>query len=141
MRVIFDTNTVISASFWRGKPFDCLSAWCRGQCQAAISPQILSEYFEISERTAIRHPDRMRVAWVEMLAESAEFFFPLDRVRGVLPDSDDEIFLECAKASDASHIVSGDKKHLLPIKQWGGIKIVSAADFLALLPRLKHPSA
>ena len=31
MKVVFDTNIVASASFWQGKPFDCLSAWARGE--------------------------------------------------------------------------------------------------------------
>ena len=44
MKVVFDTNVVVSASFWRGKPFDCLAAWARGRCQAFVSPQLLAEY-------------------------------------------------------------------------------------------------
>ncbi len=133
MKAVFDTNIVLSASYWQGKPCDCLIAWARGRCEAAVSPQIVSEYFEVAEEFSARYPARIRAAWIESLAETAELVFPLERVRHVLSDPDDEIFLECALAADASHIVSGDKKHLLPIKEWRGIKIVSAAEFLALL--------
>ena len=130
MKVVFDTNIVLSASFWRGKPSDCLMAWARGKCEAVVSPQILSEYFETVTEAEIRYPKKLRAAWPETLTDAAELVFPLERVRGVLADPDDEMFLECAKAADASHIVSGDKKHLLPLKEWSGIKVISAADFL-----------
>ena len=49
MKVVFDTNVVASASFWRGKPFDCLAAWARGRCRAFVSPQFLAEYGDTIE--------------------------------------------------------------------------------------------
>ena len=124
---------MISASFWRGKPFECLSAWSRGKCLAAVSPEILSEYFVVSERKALEYPKIMRVAWAEALAEAAELFFPQERARCVVPDPNDEMFLECALAAEADYIVSGDKRHLLPLRQFRGIPIVSPSDFLRRL--------
>jgi predicted nucleic acid-binding protein len=41
--------------------------------------------------------------------------------------------LECALAGEADFIVSGDKKHLLALRQFQGIPIVSPADFLRRL--------
>ncbi|MGA2853031.1 MAG: PIN domain-containing protein [Verrucomicrobiota bacterium] len=49
------------------------------------------------------------------------------------PDPDDEMILECALASEADCIVSGDKRHLLPLRQLRGIPIVSPSDFLRRL--------
>jgi predicted nucleic acid-binding protein len=46
MHVVFDTNVVASASFWRGTPFDCLIAWTNGRCEAVVSPALLAEYHE-----------------------------------------------------------------------------------------------
>jgi predicted nucleic acid-binding protein len=40
--------------------------------------------------------------------------------------------LECAIAADADCIVSGDKKHLLPLREFRGIKIITADAFLKL---------
>lgn len=133
MKVVFDTNIVASACFWRGKPFDCLSAWVRGECLAVASPQILSEYFETVEELEARYPGRLRVAWPETLTESAELIFPLNRARGETKDPDDEMFLECAQAGKAQAIVSGDKRHLLALREWRGIKIISADEFLTRL--------
>jgi predicted nucleic acid-binding protein len=41
--------------------------------------------------------------------------------------------LDCALAAEADHIVSGDKRHLLPLRQFRGIPIVIASDFLRRL--------
>ena len=46
MRVLFDTNVVVSACFWRGAPFECLAAWGTVRIQASISPPLLAEYEE-----------------------------------------------------------------------------------------------
>jgi len=133
LKAVFDTNIVASASFWRGNPFDCLAAWAQGRVSAVVSPQTLSEYFETLEELQARYPGRQRVEWAEALAASAELVFPTDRARGAVKDPDDEIFLECALAGEATHIVSGDKQHLLPLLEWRGIKILTADSFLALL--------
>jgi predicted nucleic acid-binding protein len=41
--------------------------------------------------------------------------------------------LECALAAEADYIVSGDKKHLLVLREFRGIRIVSPSDFLRRL--------
>lgn len=133
MKVVLDTNIVASASFWRGKPFDCLSAWARGEMAVFVSPQLLSEYFDTVEELTARYPEKQRVAWVENLTASADLVFPADRARGETPDPFDEMILECALAAEADYIVSGDKKHLLPLREFRGIKILTADGFLKLL--------
>ncbi|MEW6674702.1 MAG: hypothetical protein AB1348_01555 [Nitrospirota bacterium] len=40
--------------------------------------------------------------------------------------------MECAVVSKATYIVTGDRRHLLPIKEYEGIKIVSPMEFLRL---------
>ena len=44
-------------------------------------------------------------------------------------ESDNRI-LECAVAGQAAFIVTGDRKHLLPLGEYSGIRIVSPADFV-----------
>jgi uncharacterized protein len=133
VKVIFDTNVVASATFWRGAPFDCLAAWAQGRYQAFVSPQLLAEYGETIEELAARYPGKPRVAWVETLTASADLVFPTERARGATPDPDDEMILECALAAEAGFIVSGDKRHLLALREFRGTSIVSCAVFLELL--------
>jgi putative PIN family toxin of toxin-antitoxin system len=133
MRVVFDTNIVASASFWRGKPFDCLSAWARGHISVFVSPQLLSEYFDTIEELSARYPAKLRVEWVEALTASAGLLFPTDRARGETSDPFDEMVLECAIAAGADYIVSGDKKHLLALREFRGVKIITPHALLSLL--------
>jgi putative PIN family toxin of toxin-antitoxin system len=133
VKVVFDTNVVASASFWRGAPFDCLAAWAQGRCEVVVSPALLAEYHEIIEELRLEYPGRAFVKWVDTLTESAMLVFPTDRATRATPDPDDEMVLECALAAEADYIVSGDKRHLLPLRQFRRIPIVSPADFLRRL--------
>ena len=133
MKVVYDTNVVVSASFWRGPPFDGLAAWAQGRCEAAISPPLLAEYHETIEELRLEYPNQPFVEWAKTLTESAALVFPADRATGAMPDPGDEMVLECALSAEADYIVSGDKKHLLSLRQFRGIRIISPADFLRLL--------
>ena len=76
------------------------------------------------------YPDRPFVPWADALAQSATLVFPTERATGVTTDPDDEMVLECALAGNADFLVSGDKRHLLPLGEFRGIPIVNPADFL-----------
>jgi putative PIN family toxin of toxin-antitoxin system len=133
MRVVLDTNVVVSACFWRGPPHDCLVAWARLRFVAAISPPLLAEYEETYEELLPRYRDRQPVDWVRALGEAADLVFPVERVAGASPDPFDDMVLECALAAEADCLVSGDKKHLLPMGAFRGIPVLAPADFLRRL--------
>lgn len=99
---------------------------------------MLAEYLETIEELRSEYPDRKPVDWANALGESAELVFPTERAKDATPDPDDEMVLECAVASEADFLVSGDKKHLLPLREYQGIRIVSPADFLRLVRRAAH---
>lgn len=130
MRVVFDTNVVVSACFWRGPPFECLAAWATARVRAAISPPLLTEYEETFEELLSDYGDRLHVDWVALLRASGEMVFPVERATGATPDPFDEMVLECALAAQADAIVSGDKKHLLPLGAYRGIPILAPVEFL-----------
>ena len=141
MKVVFDTNVVVSATFWRGAPFDCLAAWAQGRLLAVVSPALLAEYHETIEELLPEYPGRLRAAWANALTEGAELVFPADRVRGATPDPNDEMVLECALAGEADVIVSGDKKHLLQLRKFRGIPILSPSDFLRRIDIAGRPAS
>lgn len=130
MKVVFDANVIASASFWSGAPFDCLVAWAKGHREAVVSPTLLAEYHETIEELALEYPKHPSVKWADALTESATLVFPVEHATGATPDPDDEMILECALAAEADCIVSGDKKHLLALRRFRGIPIVSPSEFL-----------
>ena len=133
MNVVLDTNVVVSACFWKGPPHQCLSLWAEGQFQAFISPPLLAEYEETYEELCRQYPDRSPVNWISALADAAALIFPVERITGASGDPFDDMVLECALAAEAEYLVSGDKKHLLPLNEFRGIRIINPVSFLTLI--------
>ena len=125
--VVLDTNVLIS-SLWRGHPWEVVKRWRDGQFQLVISPNILSEYLDVLGRFV--SPDALQ-QWVETLTDPTRVRLvePSDVVNVIREDPADNRFLECAIAAEADAIVSGDH-HLLALKEFRGIPIVTPAAFL-----------
>lgn len=54
-------------------------------------------------------------------------------LRGVTVDPQDDYIIECAIVAQATHIITGDRKHLLPLGKYGSIQIVAPAQFLQIV--------
>lgn len=91
MSAVLDTNVVVAATFWSGVPRHCLQAWERGDFTVFVSPALLAEYAEITERLLQTFPDREPVPWAAALAEAGELVFPSVRLVVVSPDPDDDM--------------------------------------------------
>jgi len=76
------------------------------------------------------------VGWAEALTDTAVLVFPNLRLGGATRDPGDEKVLECSLAAEADAIVTGDKRHLLPLLKFRDVEIVSPADFLRRLQPL-----
>ncbi len=133
MRIVLDTNVLISAlAFPNSKPDQILSCVRRREVELFTSTfilaeldRILREKFGFSVRDAT-----VRVRLIRSLARLVE---PTERDSVVTAKDDDNRIIECALAAQADYLVTGDKKHLLPLKTHRDIKIVSPAQFLDLL--------
>jgi uncharacterized protein len=55
------------------------------------------------------------------------------RLQVVAADPDDDKVVECAVVAGATHIVTGDRRHLIPLGSFQDIQIVSPAEFLTLV--------
>ncbi len=78
--------------------------------------------------------ERMDRAVAQIRRVAREVHEPEESVAEVSADPTDNRILECALAANADLIVTGDKKHLLPLGSFRGISIVSLRDFLSSLP-------
>lgn len=56
MKVILDTNVIISGIFFSGPPSLILEAWQKGRMKLIISQAILDEYSEVAERISLKYP-------------------------------------------------------------------------------------
>jgi uncharacterized protein len=139
MIVVLDTNIVASATFWRGKPAHCLEAWTLGKFDLAMSHPILTEYEEVIARLATRYPEKTLTDWLPAIRQACHFYAPA-KLPSAVSDPDDEMFIECAAAARADYLVTGDKGHLLSLKQAAGVPIVAASDFLRFLGVPENPA-
>lgn len=136
MRVVLDTNVIISAVMFGGKPASALDAANTDARVLLISDRILLEVarvlmgkFRQSPTAAERVLDRLR--------SLAEFVTPTGQI-SECRDPDDNRILEAALAGTADYIVSGDAD-LLSMRSFRGVQIVSVAAFLARLNSAETP--
>jgi putative PIN family toxin of toxin-antitoxin system len=139
MIVVLDTNIVASATYWRGKPAHCLEAWVLGKYDLAISHPILTEYEEVIARLAARYPTKRPTDWLTGIRQAGHLYLPAPRPT-CTADPDDEMFIECAAQAQADYLVTGDKGHLLVLKEAAGIPIVAVSDFLRLIGVPENPA-
>lgn len=128
MRVILDTNVLLSALLVRGTAPDRLyRAWLAGRFQVATCARQLAEFREVSRRPFFRARIKPAEAGrlVNQLRRLALYSDPLPDVGGS-PDPDDDFLLALAQAADADLLVTGDKSHLLALGHTGRTHIVTA---------------
>lgn len=127
MKIVVDTNVLISGVFFSGFPRKILSSIIRQKIVACATPEIINEYEEIVQEMINRKQGNINNAILNPLIKTMEIIEPISQVK-ICRDPDDNKFLECAKDSHSLYIVSGDKD-LLVIKEYEDIQIITAKDF------------
>ena len=130
INVVFDTNVVVSAIFWRGDSRECLKLWAKRRFHLAITGPIFEEYSEIARRVGREIPDVNPQPWLKWIERKAKVYEPSRLESTPSRDPDDDPFLACALASDAKSVVSKDKD-LLVLEKPFGIEIMTPRQFLA----------
>ncbi len=130
MRVVLDSNVWLAALLFPGGACDELLSCLRaGQAQLFLSPPLLDEVGRVLRRKFDFGVEQARAVLKEMRS-MAHIVEPTLQVAAVAHDEADNRVLECALAARADLIVTGDTKHLLPLKQFQGIPIRSPRDVL-----------
>jgi len=129
VRVVLDTNVLISAILFGGKPRRVLEKVIRGEIQLCLSEPILEELRGVLRRPKFDYsPEAVQVILAELIAIS-DFVNPSKTLCVVSEDAEDNRILECAVEGGASYIVTGDV-HLLKLGGYRDIKILNANAFL-----------
>jgi predicted nucleic acid-binding protein len=120
---------LFSAIGWAGKPRRCLEFARTGRIEAVTCEQIIEELAE-KLKQKLNFSDRQVLETSAYLMGFMRAVAIPGTLRGASPDPDDDMVLECAAAAGATQVVSGDKKHLLSLKQFRGISILSPAELV-----------
>lgn len=130
--VVFDTNVYISAlHFHSGPPRKILELADRGVLRLVISKQILSELRGVL-RSKFQYDSERLDLLERLLVDICVIVDPKRRIHRIKADPDDDKILECAIEGEVDYIISGDS-HLLKIKTYKHIRILSSAEFFAIL--------
>lgn len=137
MKVVLDTNVILSAILFGGKPRRVLEAASSGQIKMCISETLLSELEGVLRREKFGLDTRVVQAIVTELRATAEQVRPTTRVSVLSDDPSDNDVLDCALEAKADYIVSGDR-HLLALGRCASVLILSPDDFLKRLDERKE---
>lgn len=130
MKIVLDSNVIISALFWKGNERKVLNKCKERELELIISPEILEEIDSVLE-FKFSTPDDKRSDFLRNIIMISRLVFPNIKIEIIKSDPTDNRILECATDGKAEYIVTGDK-HLTVLREYEGIKIVNAKDFLTL---------
>lgn len=134
MRAVTDTNIIVSGLLWRGTPRRILDAARAGDINLFTTAVLLAELEDVLSRE--KFAGRLAAAGVVArdlvlgYAALASVIEPSEIEPVIFTDPDDDAVLACAVAAHSEVIVSGDS-HLLNLKQYQAIRIITAAALLA----------
>jgi len=128
-RIVLDTNVLISAILFGGKPRRVLDLVISGSVDCTLSTGILDELKDVLQRPRFGFSADVCFHIIEELHGACDIISPSVSVDVIRSDPDDNRILECAVEAQAHFIVSGDP-HLLDLGKFEKIRILSPADYL-----------
>jgi len=136
LRVVLDTNVVMSGLFFGGWPSRVLAGWRDGLVEIVVSEAVLEEYWVVARRLSRKFPGVDAVPFLHLLSLRARLVRARDLDAPVCTDPADDKFLACALAGGANVIVSGDRG-LQRVSGYHGIEVMSPREFVETCLRSK----
>ena len=132
MKVVLDTNVLISALIKAGKPRDLFFRLAAKKA-FIISKNILEEFLEVAEDPRIeKYVSAREISFfLNSLGDAAKIVEVKSKFKAVVADSDDDAILRTAYDGKADYLVSGGN-HLLSLGKFRAIRIVTVSEMLEL---------
>ena len=129
MKIVLDANIFVSSFFWGGNPRLVLERVIAGIDELFITKEILDEIEAVMGRPKF-HADKEKIVYfIGSIEEIGNKIVPKRRITNGSRDKADNKYLECGTMADVDYIISGDI-HLLELKKYENIKIITAKDYL-----------
>lgn len=136
LRVVLDTNTVLSALLWGGTPGQLITIARAGEIVLCSSQVLLDELQGVIHREkftkSLATRDLRPGTLFDGYAALCQIVQPQPLTRTSIDPDDDQV-LATALAARAHLIVSGDRKHLLVLERFAGIPIVTATQAITMI--------
>ncbi len=133
MKVVLDTNILVSALIKAGKPRDLFNRLVKDK-QIVLSRAILEEFLEVIEDPKITKyaSEKEITVFLNTLKNAARIVQVISKFKAVKEDPDDDAIVQAAYDSKANYIISGDR-HLLALKHFKEIRILTVDEMLNAL--------
>lgn len=129
LRVVFDTNVLVSAIGFGGKPWNCLVLAFVGDVEMITADAAIAEFERVLGYDRLPFTEAEQEQYPALIRAEATVVDPDASVQVIDDDPDDDLFLEIALEAEAECVVSGDP-HLTELGSFRGIDIVSPSEFL-----------
>jgi len=130
VRVVLDTNVLVSAFLFTGITSQMVPLWQKGSITVLLSREILDEYLRVLAYPKFQlSEEEIKGLIEEELLPFVQVIKPGTRIHVVKRDPSDNKFLECAVTGKADALISGDKD-LLVIRHYRRIRIQTVSQFL-----------
>ena len=136
VKIVIDTNVVLSAILFGGKPRQILEAALGGTIKICISAATIAELERVLHRSKFGFGSQMVQTIISEITAIAEWVEPHRHRQLVVDDPDDNMFLDCAIEGKVDYLVSGDH-HLLSIGKCEGMQVINPDGFIEILAREK----
>jgi len=129
-----DTNVLVSAFIAGGPPSRVIDAAIDGRVELVLADPVLDELARVLSVKLGFEPTRVREidTFLTDLAHE-RVARPAGSPEAVTGDPDDDVVLACAVVAGVDVLVSGDRRHMLPIGEHRGVRIVTPQALLAEL--------
>jgi putative PIN family toxin of toxin-antitoxin system len=128
VRIVLDTNVLVSGIFFAGLPGRVLDAWADGRIELALSPAILDECLRVCARIGESRPTLEYEAVLAAIAGHGVLVADTTSAEPITVDPDDDKFMLCARSADAL-VVSGDTD-LLDVSGWEGVEVLTPRELV-----------
>lgn len=129
MRVVLDTNVLVSGIFFTGPPATILAAWASRRFELVASIEVLAEYRRVGARLGSRYPLVDAEPLLDLVTRESRIVDPIPVPTSACDDPDDIMFLACAIAGHAHIVVTGDRA-LLRASGFQGVEVVTPREFV-----------
>jgi uncharacterized protein len=131
LRLVLDTNIIVSAALKPdGLPRTVLLLALTKPARLYVTDAILAEYATVLARRELKIRRGLRQQLLQLIRSRAYRVNPARKLR-VTPDPDDNMFLECADASRADYLVTGNQRHFP--RFWKKTKMITSLEFISVV--------
>jgi putative PIN family toxin of toxin-antitoxin system len=127
IRIVLDTDVILSAIIFGGKPRTILENVIRGNIGLYISEAILNELKRVLNRPKFHYSTEIIRLITSEFTSIAELVDPATRISVIRSDPEDNRILECAVEANVEYIITGDS-HLLELRKYENIRILTPAQ-------------